>query len=58
MTDGMIHQILDVSLSTIARIRQQFSTDGLSDALDEKPHPSRPIKFGRDQRAKVTVNGL
>ena len=54
----MIHQILDVSLSTIARIRQQFSTDGLSDALDEKPHPSRPIKFGRDQRAKVTVNGL
>ena len=49
ITDGVIHQILDVSLSTIARIRQQFSTDGLSDALDEKPRPGRPIKFGGDQ---------
>lgn len=54
MTDAMIHQILDVSLSTIARIRRQFSTDGLSEALDEKPRPGRPIKFGGDQRAKVT----
>ena len=55
MTDAMIHQILDVSLSTIARIRRQFSTDGLSEALDEKPRPGRPIKFGGDQRAKVTA---
>ena len=55
MHDVMIHQILDVSLSTIARIRQQFSTDGLSDALDEKPRPGRPIQFEGDQRAKVTA---
>ena len=55
MTDAQIHQILDVSLSTIARIRQQFSTDGLSAALDEKPRPGRPIKFAGDQRAKVTA---
>ena len=58
MTDGMIHQMLDVSLSTIARIRQQFPTDELSDALDDRPRPGRPIKFGGGQRAKVTANGL
>ena len=55
MADAMIRQILDVSLSAIARIRRQFSIDGLSAALDEKPRPGRPIKFGGDQRAEVTA---
>ena len=55
MADAMIRQILDVSLSAIARIRRQFSIDGLSAALDEKPRPGRPIKFGGAQRAQVTA---
>ena len=55
MTDAQIHQILDVSLATIARIRQQFSTAGLAAAIDEKPRSGRPIKFSGHHRAKVTA---
>ena len=55
MTDAMIHQILDVSLATIGRIRRRFSTDGLCGAIDEKPRPGRPLKFAGDHRAKITA---
>jgi transposase len=55
MTDLQIHQILDVSLATVARIRRRFATSGLSAAIDEKPRSGRPIQFTGDQRAKVTA---
>ena len=36
-TDQAIHQALDVSLSTIARVRQIFVEQGLDAALNSKP---------------------
>ncbi len=36
-TDSSIHQALDVSLSTIARVRQAFVEQGLDAALNAKP---------------------
>jgi len=55
MTDLQINQTLYLSLSTIARIRQRFVTDGLDAAICDKPRPGRPIKFSGSQRAKVTA---
>ena len=54
-TDAEIHEILDVSQSTIVRVRRQFVTDGLSVALEEKPRCGRPVKFSGTHRAQVTA---
>jgi putative transposase len=55
MTDSAIKEILAVSVSTIHRIRQQFRTEGLAAALEEKPRSGRPKRFlGRDA-ATVTA---
>ena len=54
-TDADIQEILDVSRSTIVRVRQQFVTEGLDATLEEKPRPGRPIQFCGQQRAKVTA---
>ena len=54
-TDAEIQEILDVSRSTIVRVRQQFVTEGLDATLEEKPRPGRPIHFDGQQRAKVTA---
>jgi hypothetical protein len=42
-TDSSIHQALDVSLSTIARVRQIFVEQGLDAALT--PQPSSQLRF-------------
>ena len=55
MTDAQIEEILNVSLSTIGRVRRQFVADGLEGALNEEPRPGRPIKFTGEQKAKVTA---
>ena len=55
MTDAQIHEILFVSLATIARTRRRFSTCGLDAALCEAPRSGRPRKFSGEQRAKVTA---
>lgn len=54
-TDAQIASILDVSLSTIGRVRHRFVTDGLDTALEEKPRPGRPVKFTPTDRAKITA---
>lgn len=54
-TDASIAGLLDVSLATIVRVRQQFSTLGLDGALEEKPRSGRPVKFSGSQRAAITA---
>jgi transposase len=43
-TDQEIVEALNVSLSTIARVRKRFVAEGLEAALDHKPQPPRPDK--------------
>ncbi len=43
-TDQAIHQALDVSLSTIARVRQTFVEQGLDAALNPKPSSQRRLR--------------
>jgi Homeodomain-like domain len=43
-TDEEILAALDVSPSTIARVRKRFVTEGLGAALDHRPQPRRPDK--------------
>jgi transposase len=43
-TDEDIVAALDVSPSTIARVRKRFVTEGLGAALDHRPQPRRPDK--------------
>lgn len=43
-TDEEIVAALDVSPSTIARVRKRFVTEGLGAALDHRPQPRRPDK--------------
>ena len=54
-TDEQISDILDVSLSTIHRIRRQFAEEGLSFALEEKPRSGRPKVFSGNDAAHVTA---
>ena len=54
-TDDEISDILNVSLSTISRIRRQFVKEDLMATLDEKPRSGRPKVFlGRDA-AQITA---
>lgn len=43
-TDQAIHQALDVSLSTIARVRQTFVEQGVDAALNPKPSSQRRLR--------------
>ena len=43
-TDAQIIDSLHVSVSTIARVRKQFVTEGIGAALDRRSQPSRPEK--------------
>ena len=55
MEDHQIHEVLDVSQSTIRRVRKQFATDGLDAALEELSRSGRPLKFDGYQRAQITA---
>lgn len=43
-SDGDMIEALQVSLSTIARVRKRFVTEGFGAALDHRPQPPRPEK--------------
>ncbi len=55
LTDAEIADLLDSSLSTIGRVRQQWVTDGLDAALEEAPRTGRPRQFSGNDAAKVTA---
>jgi len=43
-SDGDMIEALEVSPSTIARVRKRFVTEGFGAALDHRPQPPRPEK--------------
>ena len=50
LTNEQIVQAVDVSLSTVNRVRQRFVEEGLEQALKERPRPGqRPKLNGRHQ---------
>ena len=55
MTDHQIHEVLDVSQTTIIRVRKKFVTGGLETALEELSRCGRPLKFDGYQRAQITA---
>lgn len=55
LDDHQIHDILDVSLGTIRRVRKKFATGGLETALEELSRSGRPLKFNGYQRAQITA---
>ena len=55
MADHQIHAVLDVSQTTIIRIRKKFVTGGLESALEELSRSGRPLKFDGYQRAQITA---
>ena len=55
MTDHQIHEVLDVSQTTIIRVRKKFVTGGLETGLEELSRCGRPLKFDGYQRAQITA---
>ena len=55
LTDAQIHDLLDVSGSTVVRVRQRFGNSGADAAITDKPRSGRPTKFSGEHRAKVTA---
>lgn len=53
-TDKEIAEKLDVSESTVVRIRRRFAQEGL-DAIEEKPRSGRPAEISGEARAKITA---
>ena len=55
MNDNQIHQILNVSQSTVIRVRKKFATCGLEAAIEELSRCGRPLTFDGYQRAQITA---
>ena len=55
MEDHQIHEALDVSQSTVSRVRKKFATGGLDAALEELSRCGRPLTFDGYQRAQITA---
>jgi hypothetical protein len=49
---------LEVSLSTIARVRQRFVEQGLQEAINRRPQPERPHKRTLDGEAEAHLVAL
>ncbi len=56
--DQRISEALEVSLSTIARVRQRFVEQGLEEALHRRPQPERPQKRKLDGEGQAHLVAL
>jgi transposase len=56
--DQRISEALEVSLSTIARVRQRFVEQGLEEALTRRPQPERPHKRKLDGEVEAHLVAL
>ncbi len=56
--DQRINEALEVSLSTIARVRQRFVEQGLEEALHRRPQPERPQKRKLDGEVEAHLVAL
>ncbi len=57
-SDQRISEALEVSLSTIARVRQRFVEQGLQEAINRRPQPERPHKRNLDGEAEAHLVAL
>jgi len=53
--DKQISSLLNVSLSTVKRVRRRFASEGLDSALKDKPRSGRPKFFSGPDAAHVTA---
>lgn len=54
-SDKEVAERVDISVSTIQRIRRRFVEEGLESAISEKPRPGRSRTFTGQQRAQITA---
>jgi transposase len=54
-SDEQIAELVDISATTIERVRRRFAQEGLEVALGERPRPGRIKKFTAKQRAEITA---
>jgi hypothetical protein len=57
-SDQGISEALEVSRSTIARVRQRFVEQGLEEALNRRPQPERPQKRTLDGELEAHLVAL
>lgn len=57
-SDGEIAESLDVSTTTVERIRRLYDQKGLSGALERRPQPPRPDKRKIDGAAEAQLVAL
>lgn len=55
LTDAQITELLDISEPTVVRVRKRFVTQGLDEAIFDKPRSGRPPFFSGKQRAEITA---
>ncbi len=55
LSDSKIAEALSIGMSTIARLRKRFVTEGLESALSERPRPGRIRKLSGKQEAHLVA---
>ncbi len=55
LSDSKIAEALSIGMSTIARLRKRFVTEGLERALSERPRPGRIRKLSGNQEARLVA---
>ena len=48
-----VADILDISISTVAKIKKRYLEEGLEYALNDKPRPGQPKKYGVDKETEI-----
>jgi transposase len=54
VSEESIMAVLQISRSTIGRTRKAYLTSGLQTSINDNPRPGQPIKYGDDDKAKLT----
>jgi len=53
MTNIEIANLLDISSSTVSRIKNKYLNEGLDVALHDKPRSGQPKKYGNHEEAEI-----
>lgn len=53
MTTTQIAEDLSVNRHTVAQVKRKYVEGGLENALNEKPRPGQPVKYGEKERALI-----
>ena len=55
LSDPEIATALSIGVSTVARLRKRFVTEGLTSALNERPRPGQKRKLSGEQEAHLVA---